>query len=411
MKIDNFWKVIKTKFTLLWMSQLLSQITNNLINFTLALIIFEKTSSTATISLIWFFYAIPTLLLAPFSGTIVDLVDKRKVLILTNLIQSFIVLLYLLIKIRVWVVYSLIFFYSLINQLYLPAEGATLPLLVPRPLYPIANAIFMFTANITFFLGFALAGPLVRVLGKESIFLLCAAFLFLAATSVYFLPKNLKKIKKRKINLFLFFKKVKEGYVYLTKNPLILFPLAIIVAAQIMVGIFAIIVPTYTREILKISLIDAGVILISPAGLGALTGAVLASQRLIKKVRKKVFISSGLGFSTFSFLILGLLIYLLPQKVKILFSTLFSFLLGMAFVFLIIPCQTLVQEKTSKEFYGRIYGVLGFLITLASILPILVIGAIVDFLGIRVILTLIGIITGIIWFISLKDTHEIIKIS
>jgi len=406
---SNFLAVLKTKFVFLWFSQILSQITVNLINFTLALIIFEKTSSTAAVSLIWFFYAIPALILGPFSGVIVDLVDKRKILIITNLIQALIVLGYLMFKVKVWVIYSLIFLYSLVNQLYLPAEGATLPFLLSKNLYPVANTLFMFTANATFLIGFAVAGPMIRVLGKENIFLVAGLCLFLAVGSVYFLPKNIRGEKRKTFNPIVFLKKVKEGYVYIKKTPLIIFPLVLIIASQIIVGVLGITVPIYAKEILNIPVVDAGLAVISPAGAGALIGGLLATKKLTQKVRKKVIISSGLSFASFSFIFLGLVISFLSPGLRIIFSAVFAFFLGMAFVFLIVPSQTFIQIATPKKFYGRIYGVLGFLITLASVIPILMIGTLVDLLGIKIILTMIGLFTLGAFLISLKEPYEIIK--
>lgn len=408
-KQNSLFRLLKTKFIFLWFSQLLSQTTVNLINFTITVIIFERTSSTAAVSLIWFFYAIPALILGPFSGVIVDLVDKRRILILTNLIQSFIVFLYLFVKVKVWVIYSLIFLYSLVNQLYLPAEGATLPFLISKKLYPAANTLFMFTANLTFLIGFALAGPLIKFLKAENVFFICAGFLILATFSVFFLPKNLRGEKSKNITPILFFLKIKEGYLYIKRNPLIIFPLGLMVLAQIIVGILAIIVPIYSQNILKIPVVDAGLAIISPAGLGALIGGILATKRLTEKVRKKVLVSSGLGFATFSFIILGMLIPFLPSPTKIILSAVLAFFLGLSFVFLIVPSQTFIQEVTPKKFYGRIYGVLGFLITLSSILPILLIGTLVDLIGIKIILILIGGLAGVVFLFSLKEPYEIIK--
>ncbi|MGB9911124.1 MAG: MFS transporter [Microgenomates group bacterium] len=407
---NYFWEVLKTKFVFLWFSQLLSQITVNLINFTLTVIIFEKTSSTAAVSLIWFFYAIPALLLGPFSGVVVDLLDKRKILLITNFIQAIIAFLYISGKIKPLVIYSLIFLYSLFNQLYLPAEGSTLPFLIPRKLYPVANTIFMFTVNATFLVGFSLAGPLIRLLGEtQNVFFLCGIFLLLATLSVYFLPSGIKKTKEKEVTPLIFFEKIKEGYYYFKNNPLILFPLAILVCAQIIVSILAVIVPIFSQDILKIPVVDSGLALISPAGLGALIGGILASKRLTEKIRKKTLISSGLGFSTFSFLFLGLIIPLFNGNFKIILTAIIAFFLGLSFVFLVVPSQTFIQENTPKDFYGRIYGVLGFLITLGSILPILMIGVIVDLLGIKLVLIIIGIFAGILFSFSLKEPYELIN--
>jgi len=406
---NNPLAVLKTKFVFLWLSQILSQITGNLINFTIVLIIFERTASTAAVSLIWFFYAIPALILGPFSGVIVDLADKRKILFVTNLIQAIIVFTFLAAKIKVWIIYSLIFLYSLVNQLYVPAEGATLPFLLPKNLYHVANTLFMFTLNATFLIGFTLAGPIIRILGKEDVFWFASLCLLLAALAVFFLPQNIVGEKKKAFNPIIFFKKFKEGYYYLKNTPIITFPLALIVAAQIIVSVLGTIIPIYAKEILNIPIVDAGLVVVSPAGAGALIGAFLTNKMLTKKARKRIIISLGLIFAAFSFIFLGLFISLLPPNLKIIFSAIFTIFLGMAFVFLIVPSQTFIQIVTPKKFYGRIYGVLGFLITLASIMPILMIGTLADLVGVKIILIMIGLFALGAFLISLKEPYEIIK--
>jgi len=347
--------------------------------------------------------------LGPFSGVILDTVDKRKILMITNFIQAFVVFFYLGIKVKVWIIYSLIFLYSLVNQLYLPAEGSTLPFLLPKNLYPTANTLFMFTANATFLIGFTLAGPLMKIFGKENIFLLGGSCLLLAALAVSFLPQNLLGEKRKIANPIVFFRKVKEGYLYFKNNPFILFPLLLIGISQIIVGILVIIVPTYSRDILEIPLIDAGLVLISPVGIGALIGAILTTKKLTQKVRKKIIISSGLSFAAFSFTFLGLTISYFPYLERKILSAIFAFFLGMAFVFLVIPSQTFIQTAVPKRLYGRTYGTLGFLITLASIVPTLLVGTLIDLVGIKIILTTIGLLSLGAFLVSLKEPYEIVE--
>ncbi len=103
-------------FRKIWYSQILSQVTINFINFVLVLRVFEATGSTVAVSFVWIFYAIPAILLGPFSGTIVDLTDKRRILILTTILEAVIVLFYLFVKTKIWPLYSIIFLWTLFNK-------------------------------------------------------------------------------------------------------------------------------------------------------------------------------------------------------------------------------------------------------------------------------------------------------
>jgi len=198
-------------FRKLWGSQLFSQVTINMINFLIILRIFEATHSTVAVSLVWIFYAIPAILLGPFSGTISDLLEKRKIMIWTNILEGVIVLLYIFVRDKIWTIYSIIFLYSLVNQLYVPAESSTLPNIVPKKLYPSANSIFVFTVYGSFLAGYTLAGPLLRLVGNDIPFFLGAILLVIAGISVSLLPKGIKGCEKVH-DIQDFWQRVKEGY-------------------------------------------------------------------------------------------------------------------------------------------------------------------------------------------------------
>jgi MFS family permease len=81
------------------------------------------------------------------------------------------------------------------------------------------------------------------------------------------------------------------------------------------------------------------------------------------------------------------------------------FLLGISLVSLLIPTQTLIQEQTPKEFRGRVFGVLGFMITIGTILPVLLTATIADILGVTWIIFIIGLGVGVIAVYSLGEPY------
>lgn len=399
LKIKNFLKV--------WGSQLFSQITLNLVNFVIIIRIYEKTQSTVAVALVWVFYAFPAIIFGPFSGTLIDLLEKRKTLIWTNLSQAAIVLGYLLVRQKVWPMYTIVFLYSLVNQLYIPAEASALPGVVPRKFYPAANSIFMFTLYGSFLAGFTLAGPLVKVAGSEAPFFIASVLLGLAALSAYLLPAGLKPLKGeiKKINHFNeFWSKVKEGYVFIKGHPLVLFPLLLIVLSEIITGIIAVLAPSFAADVLAIDLLDAGLVLVTPAGLGALIGAQGVVWALKKGKRKKQVITLGLFLASLVLFCLGLVV---PNLVyaRIPLTIVLVFFMGISFVALIIPTQTLIQESTPEKLRGRVFGVLGFMITVAAILPVLLTATIADLLGVSWIIVLVGLLIGVLGIYSLKEPY------
>lgn len=390
-------------FINIWCSQILSQVTIFLVNFLIILRIFEVTHSSVAVSLVWIFYAMPAIILGPFAGTITDIVSKRKILIFTTFIEGIAVLGYLLVRERTWPIYTIIFIYSLVNQLYTPAEASTLPAVVSKKLLSIANSLFLFTVYAAMLIGFGLSGPLIRVVGQELPFVIAASLLFLASYFVSRLPRD----GSGKIgDLADFWVRAKEGYIYIKERPLVLFPLLLLVGVQVFASIITVIAPSYATEALHLDLRDAGPVFVIPLALGAVSTAYVINRFLITKIRKKKIISFGLLIGTGGFLVLGFAVpFLGPLKVII--SEIAILFIGISLVSVLVPVQTLIQETTSEEFRGRVFGVLGFTITLASVLPVLLVAAIADVIGSNLVMGIIGLAVAFIAYYSRKEFYEI----
>lgn len=388
---------------------MLSQITVNMINFILILHIFNQTGSTVAVGLFWFFWALPAIFLGPFSGTLIDLFGTRKILILTNLVQSLIILLYLLIRNTIWPIYSIVFLYSMSNQFYVPAEAATLPGVCPKKLLTAGNSLFLFTTYIALIVGFGLAGPLIKLVGPQIPFLLGSVLLICGATAVWLLPKAnfqkpLGKFDAKSFQEFL--KKLTEGYRFIKASSVVLFPLLLLVFSQIIITMLFVLGPALVVKILGTPFINISQNFILPGGLGAIVGLVLA-VKLLKKIRKRYLITSGLFLLSFVFFSLALIVPQFSASLKVIGQITLGFLAGFSFSIFTIPTQTMLQEKTPIEMRGRVFGVLGFLITLSSIFPVLFAATIGEILGEIWMVLILAMIIFALGIFSLKGENVI----
>jgi MFS family permease len=67
-----------------------------------------------------------------------------------------------------------------------------------------------------------------------------------------------------------------------------------------------------------------------------------------------------------------------------------AFFAGIAYAAVAIPAQTQLQEDIPEDVRGRVFGVLNMLVSVASFLPILVVGPIADALGTTIVLLIVG---------------------
>jgi len=119
--------------------------------------LFSVTGSTIATSLLWVAYSIPAIIIGPIASASVDMLDRRKVLIISNLLQAITIFMFIFVyDMNIFLLYGVVFAYSLINQFYVPAELSSLPHLVEKKVYPQANSLFFITQQSMLILGFGI---------------------------------------------------------------------------------------------------------------------------------------------------------------------------------------------------------------------------------------------------------------
>lgn len=392
--LAGYQTIVKNRnFLSIWISQISSQVAINIMNFILIISLFEKTNSTIATSFLWVDYALPAIIIGPIAAASVDMLDRKKILIITNLIQSALIFLYAMESFRnIFGAYVLVFVYSLINQFYVPAESATVPTVVKKIDYAHANGLFFLTQQASIIFGFGIAGILNRFLGFRISLLFCSGLLFVAFLSVLSLPKMkaTEKIGRSFESAFTkFFQRMLGGYIYIKENRSILFPILILMFFQALLAVVVVNIPAIATTLIHVNVNLAGVLLIVPAGIGATIGTLSVPQLMKKGVRKKILMQNFLVLITLSMLSLYLISFLDLQKTRILLSAISIIFVGLSFIGIVIPCYTFLQEKTPGGYRGRVFGNFWFLTTIVTVFPVVFSGTITDFLGVRALLLII----------------------
>ena len=79
-----------------------------------------------------------------------------------------------------------------------------------------------------------------------------------------------------------------------------------------------------------------------------------------------------------------------------------SFFVGLAMVSIVIPSHTVLQENTPEEDRGKVYAVLGVLMSIFTAVPALLAGALADFVGTRPLFLLMGGTIALIGLLALR---------
>jgi MFS family permease len=391
-------------FLRLWLSQAATQIGGNMVLFGLTIIVVNSTNSTTYVSILILSFLVPAVLFSAVAGVYVDRIDRRLILIASNLLRgaAFVALYFAGTNFALIILLNV--FVSTVSVFFAPAELALIPILVPRPQLVTANGIFTLTLNAAFVLGYVLLGPLVvKVAGAEVVILVVAGLYFLAAVFCVTLPAAPPPpstaadphtglgVGEAERAVGTTFVQLREGFTFIRSHRSIGWSLVYLGITASLIGVLGVLGPKFAREALGLTAEDF-VVVVLPLGFGIVTGILLLNSYGRYFDRRRV-IEGGL-------IILGLLLAALaaagpisgvlqradaPGGVDLSAVTsllavvvVIAFFAGIAYGLVAIPSQTQLQEDVPEDVRGRVFGVLGMLVSVASFLPIIIVGLIAE---------------------------------
>lgn len=403
MKNIPFLSVVKNKnFRNLWLGQIVSQIALNMLSFVLAIRVYHETGSNIAVSLMLLCFAVPSVIFGIAAGGIVDYFDKRDILVFCNISRFFILILFFFLSSNLIALYILSIFISIITQLFIPAEGPTIPNLVDQFSILTANSLFTVSFYLSSVLGFILAGPLILLFGHKIIYLFMAFLLGIASYYVSLIP-SMKTSVNRKVfvGLSFFTKTANEGFRFIKSNKRIEQSLILLTFSQSLITTLAVLAPGFADRVLSIALTDASYLVMGPAALGLIIGALWVGGYGMKYLKGTI-IMVGILALGISLILLSLVssayapslmmdiggIKFVLNNLTIAFILLLA--LGIFNSFVSVPSNTILQEDADERMRGRVYGVLTSLTGGVSIIPVIFSGILADVVGVEKTLLILG---------------------
>jgi len=174
-------------FLTIWSGQFLSQIGTLMTSLALAFWAFDVTGRATELGLMVFFTFGPRVLLGPFAGALIDRWNRRKVLIVCDLLAGVssiaVLLLHLSDNLMIWQIYVLTALMSAFTAFQGPGFLASATMMVGKQHHGRVNGLLAFNANASAILAPAFAGILLPVIGLTGILVAdVATFLFAIAT-------------------------------------------------------------------------------------------------------------------------------------------------------------------------------------------------------------------------------------
>lgn len=398
-------------FLKIWIAQIVSQLATNLLNFALIIRVYELAANTRyaniAVSLLILAFGIPSIVFAVLAGAYVDHWDRKKVLIVTNIVRAVLVLGFLIFSSNLLMIYLIVFAVSVFSQFFTPAEGAALPKLVKKSELVSANSLFLFTLYGSFVVGYSLAGPLISFWGSDSVYWVTSVSFVIASVLCISLPtlrakleyKDLRKVNKE------VFSTIHRNFAKILKNPSLVLPIANLTIAQAMLGVIAVLAPAIAILVFNQSLATVSYKIVVPAALGMVAGAIMVGS-VFKKTSKTKLISIGIGIAAIMLISLSLVPKLNSLVFFGLIVAIIALILGISNGLVSVSAQTLLQLNSTDETRGKIFGTLNMMMNIAAIVPVFLAGVTADLISPLSVLTISGVLIGLYGIFQNKMFHR-----
>ncbi len=393
-------------FTLLSIGGFISSIGDYLYNIGVTVYIYSLTKSVGAVALMWLSRGVLRIPMLYLSGLIADSYNKKRVIMVTNLVSVIFAFLFIFInEQRLWLVYILAFILQSLNDIDVSSETAILPELVSKEELSYSNSIFSFLQSTSVFLSPAIGGVLYKLYGSNILFTINAISFLIAGVLFSLIKYDFIKSDKAATRSGII-KSGIEGYKIFSRY-------SSVKTVFIIMSIFAVLGRFY--ETYKVAVSDI-LLNLNPEGIiyfsYALALGGLSVPFMVKVLSKK----NHITLFTLSTVIIGIsyIIFGYSQSFIITFGILI--ILGLAQNLQGIYSSTIIQNSIPKEYLGRVFSFYKILLTLFAILGLLIATPLYNLIGIGNSFTSIAVILIILCILNLKrsfsrDVDEVLDIS
>ena len=321
-------------------------------------LIFELTRSAFLLGFVGFLNSIPLFLFSLFGGVLADRLNKRNILIVTQI--SFMALAFALALLTQFklITPAQIMGLAVLNGIVMafdaPSRQSMVVELVGKAHLPNAIALNSVAFNSSRLIGPALAGVLIAAIGMSGCFYINGLSFLAVIIALSYIKIDSQENQSKNTAL----KDLKDGLVFVKNHELVMSLITIVSVVSLFGVSYVILMPVFANEILKVG-VKGLAVLMSSSGFGALCGALLLARLGDFKGKGTFLLVSAFIYS------ISLILFSLSRIYFL--SVLILAVTGATSVASLALINTLLQTKVPDEYRGRVMSV--FMLTFAGIMP------------------------------------------
>jgi MFS family permease len=389
-------------FALLWFAGLISIAGDWMLNIALPLYVYQMTGSTLATSTMFIAAMLPNLLFGSVAGVFVDRWDRRRTMVVANLLLAVGLLPLLAVRStdQLWIIYLVAFFESTVEQFFGPAKDALLPRLVDEKHLVAANSLNSLNNNLARLIGPALGGAAAALIGLGGVALLDAASFVIAALMIALIvgaPRAEPAAPAATGSPWAAVgREWLDGLRLIVRGDKLRVIFVLMAITSLGEGVFGVLFVVFVNQILHGGAPEIGW-LMSAQAVGGLIGGVVVGW-----IGHRFAPTRLISIGSVLFGLLDLAIFNYPR-----FSASFLPAIGL-FVAVGVPgviartgINTVLQTAVVDEFRGRVFGALGMTASLMMLIGSTVAGTFGDRVGVIPILNIQGgvyVLAGLVAF-------------
>uniref|UniRef100_UPI0035A11016 MFS transporter n=2 Tax=Brevibacillus daliensis TaxID=2892995 RepID=UPI0035A11016 len=358
------------KFLLLWSGQLISAIGSGLTSFGLGVYVFEQTGKASAMALVILLAFMPSLLLSPVAGVLVDRYDRRLLMVLGDSLSAigliFILICMLSGEAQLWQICVGVTISSFFSSLLDPAYKATVTDLLTEEEYTRASGFVQVAGSAKYLISPIIAGFLLTVSDIKLLLVIDICTFFVTVISTLAVRKGLVSKKYEQAKSFI--REFKDGWGAISENRGVL---VLVIMSSVMTFFLGFIQTLSMPMILAFS--DSAVVgtLETIVATGMLVSSVIIGILPIKKGFMKI-----LSISLFCE---GIFMAVFGLRENIVLLCISGFLFFAMMPFANTTLDFLVRTNIDNSVQGRAWSLIGLLSQLGFVAAYALSGVLADY--------------------------------
>ncbi|MGE7907235.1 MFS transporter [Peribacillus sp. NPDC094092] len=358
--------------------------------------ILNLTGSATAVAGLYIIRPIAVLITNTWSGSVIDRVNKRRLMISIDIIRGVLIFVIPFIS-SLWTIYTVLLLINIVGSFFGPSSSVYITKLVPPVNRKRFNSIMSLASSGAFLLGPAISGVIIMYAGTEICIVINAITFIICAFFIYLLPdvdEDLDNIREpvRWKTLINDWKAVRE----FIKGAKFFLSVYLLFQCAMLIG-FALDSQevTFIKQHLVLSDGDYGLI-VSITGIGALGGATVAAV-VSKKLQLRLFIGAGMLLTSMGYV-------MFYASFNFITATLSFVFLGFFMAFANAGYATFFQNNVPVAIMGRFGSMADMVQGIIQIGLTLLLGLTIEWFSLQVvciIFSLIGAILATVLFITI----------